>query len=186
MKLRSLFECIKCFMIGNYKETNSGIEDDLYPQDRPFDMCHRDAEISYTPLYTPPTEDIVKENRDVDSAYSQKDNESVSAKRYDEQDTKYSYDVYKSMASLIEELDIVKQKLSSEETIQIITFCQDKIIEGLSNSGAQLIDNDESYSNARHYPIPYGIHPEGIPIKRIIRPGVEIQKDIILKALVEL
>ena len=186
MKLRSLFECFKCFMIGNYKETNSGMEDELYPQDRPIDMYHRDAKISYTPLYTPPSEDIVTESSDVDSAYSREDKESVSANKYDEQDTESNDDVFKSMAALIEELDMVKQKLSSEETIQMITFCQEKIIEGLSSSGAQLIVNDEVYSNYMHRPIPYGIYPEGLLIKRTIRPGVLLQNEVILKALVEL
>lgn len=187
MKLRSLFECFKCFMIGNYKETNSGIEDNLYPQDKPLYTYHGDTEPSSTPLYTPPSDDIevtVVNNSVNDCTHSHDEFSSVN--RFDEQEIGTSTNVFKCMSDLVVELDMVKQKLTGDETIQMITFCQDKIIEGLSNSGAQLIDNDKSYSNIRHYPIPYGIYPEGMPIKRIIRPGVIAQKDIVLKALVEL
>lgn len=189
MKLRSLFECFKCFMIGDYKETNSGIENNLYPQDKPFDVYHRDAEASSAPLYTPPCDvvgDTIVNNGVSNCAYSHKDDEVTSVNVFNEQRFNTNPDIFKCMSDIVVELDMVKQKIINDETILMITFCQDKIIEGLSSSGAQLIDNDESYSNTRHYPIPYGIYPEGIPIKRIIRPGVEIQKDIVLKALVEL
>lgn len=190
MKLRSLFECFKCFMIGDYKETNSGIENHLYPQDKPFDVYHRDAEASSAPLYTPPSDetdgDTIVNNGVSDSAHSHEDDEVTSVNMFNEQGFNANPDIFKCMSDIVVELDMVKQKITNDETMQMITFCQDKIIEGLSSSGAQLIDNDESYSNARHYPIPYGIYPEGIPIKRIIRPGVVIQKDIVLKALVEL
>lgn len=190
MNLRSLFECFKCFMIGDYKETNSGIEDNLYPQDKPFDVYHRDAETSSAPLYTPPSDDTegdtLANNGVSDCARSDEEDEVASVNMFNEQGLNTNPDIFKCMSDIIVELDMVKQKISNDETIEMITFCQDKIIEGLSSSGAQLIDNDESYSNTRHYPIPYGIYPEGAPIKRIIRPGVVVQKNIVLKALIEL
>lgn len=187
MKLKTLFECFKCFMIGDYKDSNNGIEDNLYPQDKPINVYHRDTEVSSTPLYTPPIDDIddTVVNNSVNDCTHLHD-EFSSANRFDEQEINTSTNVFKCMSDLVVELDMAKQKLTNDETIQMITFCQDKIIEGLSNSGAQLIDNDEFYSNTRHYPIPYGIYPEGMPIKHIIRPGVVAQKDIVLKALVEL
>lgn len=58
MRLRTLFECFKCFMIGNYKDTNSGIEDNLYPQDIPYDVYHRNSETPSVTLYTLPSEDV--------------------------------------------------------------------------------------------------------------------------------
>lgn len=192
MKLRTLFECFKCFMIGNYKDTNSGIEDNLYPQDIPYDVYHRNSETPSVTLYTPPSEDveniITKKSAD-DCACTHVNYEPApvnSTPNLDEQVVNLNTDVFKSMSCLIVELDIVKQRLASDETIQMITFCQDKIIEGLSGSGAKLIENDESYSNTRHCPMPYGIYPEGIPIKRIIRPGVMVQNEVVLKALIEL
>lgn len=189
MKLRSLFECFKCFMIGDYKETNSGIEGKLYSQDKPFDVYHRDTEASSAPLYTPPSDDIentIMTDSVSDCAHSYEDDELTSADMFDEQGLNTNSNVFKCMSDLVVELDMVKQKITNDETIQMITFCQDKIIEGLSSSGAQLIDNDESYSNSRHYPVPYGIYPEGVSIKRTIRPGVIIQHNVVLKALVEL
>lgn len=183
MKLKSLFECFKCFMIGNYKETNSGIEDNLCSQEKPIEMYNLSPEISSGPLYTPPIDDmvdhIVKDS--VNDCTSLHDDLTS-----DEHRLNTNTDVFKRMSDLIVELDTVKQKLTNDETIQMITFCQDKIIEGLSSSGAQLIDNDESYSNIRHYPIPYGIYPEGIPIKCTIRPGVMVQNEVVLKAIIEL
>ena len=183
MKLKSLFECFKCFMIGNYKETNSGIEDNLFPKEKPIEMYNLSPEIPSGPLYTPPIDDmedpVVKDS--VNDCTSLHDDFTS-----DEHGINTNTDVFKCMSDLIVELDTVKQKLTNNETIQMITFCQDKIIEGLSSSGAELIDNDESYSNIRHYPIPYGIYPEGIPIRCTIRPGVIIQNDVVLKALIEL
>ena len=183
MKLKTLFECFKCFMIGNYKDTNSGIDDKLYSEDKPIDVYHRDIEIASTPLYTPLIDDmedpVVKDS--VNNCASLHNDFTP-----EEQGININTDVFKSMSDLIMELDMVKQKLANDETIQIITFCQDKIIEGLSSSGAQLINNDELYSNTRHCPIPYGIYPEGIPIKCTLRPGVMVQNEVILKAIVEL
>ncbi len=190
MKLRSLFECFKCFMIGDYKETNSGIENNLYPQDKPFDVYHRDAEASSAPLYTPPCDDIVGDtivNNGVSNcAHSHKDDEVTSVNVFNEQRFNTNPDMFKCMSDIVVELDMVKQKLANDETIQMITFCQDKIIEGLSSSGAKLIGDDKYYSNFRHCPVPYGIYPEGIPIKRTIRPGIAVQHNVVLKALVEL
>jgi hypothetical protein len=174
-------------MIGNYKEVNSGIEDNLYPQDNPIDMHHQDTELSSAPLYTPPEETVI-ESSVVDPVNQCEDNESTSVKEEecDEREINPGTDVFRSMSDLIEELDMIKQKLANDETIQMVTFCQDKIIEGLSNSGAQLITNDEFYSTSKHSPRPFGIYPEGALIKRTIRPGVLIQNEVILKALVEL
>lgn len=189
MKLRALFECFRCFMIGNYNDANSGIDDKLYSEYKPIDVYPRNTAISSIPLYTPPSEDIddtAIESCEIDSAYSQEDKESVSANKYNEQETKNSTNVFKNMTELIEELDMIKQRLTNDETIQMVTFCQDKIIEGLSSSGAQLIVNDEVYSNYRHRPIPYDIYTDGLPIKRTIRPGVRVKNEVIMKALVEL
>lgn len=190
MKLRTLFECFKSFMIGDYKETNSDIETILYPQDTPSNGYHRDAEASSAPLYTPPSDDTegatLSYNGVSDCTRSDEEAEVPSENMHNEQELNTNPDIFKCMSDIIVELDMVKQKISNDETIQMIIFCQDKIIEGLSSSGAQLIDNDESYSNARHYPMPYGIYPEGIPIKCTLRPGVMVQNEVILKAIVEL
>lgn len=181
-------------MIGDYKQTNSDIDATLYPQDKPFDMYIQGTKASSTPLYTPPEEDledIIAEKRveDCVCTYANEDEPSSStneSKISDVRDVNPNVDVFKRMSDIIIELDLVKQKLANEETIQMINFCQDKIIEGLSRSGAQLIDNEEIYSNSRHSPIPYGIYPEGIPIKQTIRPGMIVKNDVVLKALVEL
>ena len=190
MKLRTLFECFKSFMIGDYKETNSDIETILYPQDTPSNGYHRDAEASSAPLYTPPSDDTegatLSYNGVSDCTRSDEEAEVPSENMHNEQELNTNPDIFKCMSDIIVELDMVKQKISNDETIQMIIFCQDKIIEGLSSSGAQLINNDESYSNARHYPMPYGIYPEGIPIKCTLRPGVMVQNEVILKAIVEL
>lgn len=188
MKLKTLFECFKCFMIGNYKETNSEIEDNLYPQDKPFDVYSRDTETSSAPLYIPPSEEVENDITSIGSHTSANDvpTSTNTASNLNEQVVNPNTNVFKKMSELIEELDTVKRRLTNDETIQMITFCQDKIIEGLLISGAKLINDEDSYSNTRHYPIPYGIYPEGITIKRTIRPGVMNQNDVLLKALVEL
>ena len=175
-------------MIGDYKETNSGIEDKLYPQDKPFDVYNRDTEASSAPLYTPPNEDVENTimSDGVDDCTCSHDDEATSVNKFDEQGLNTDTDVFKRMSDIVVELDMVKQKLANDETIQMITFCQDKIIEGLSSSGAKLIGDDKYYSNFRHCPVPYGIYPEGIPIKRTIRPGIAVLHNVVLKALVEL
>ena len=58
MKLRTFFECVKCFLIGNYKENVNGINDELHPSTYSHDMYSQNYGVPSPPLYTPPNEDI--------------------------------------------------------------------------------------------------------------------------------
>lgn len=193
MKLRELFECIKCLMIGDYKQTNSGIDDILYPEKKSCGINSYEDNTPSTPLYTPPAEDDSKREVSADiqnytdihlAAEDALLNDAAIPDVKDEEIPILS--VFKRVSDIVEELDQIKQKLNSNETIQMVNFCQEKIIESLSNSGAGLIKDESTYSSSRHRPSPYGIYPEGTPIKQTLRPGLIIQEEIILKAVVEM
>lgn len=192
MKLRNLFECIKCFMIGDYKQTDSGIDDILYSEKKPCDVDSYDGSTSSPPLYAPPGEDCSKgeiredmQNADIHSG--EEDILSSDATITDNKNEEVpNLIVFKRVSDIVEELDLIKQKLNSNETVQMVNFCQEKIIESLSCSGASLIKDESTYSSSRHRPSPYGIYPEGALIRQTLRPGLIIQDEIVLKAVVEM
>lgn len=193
MKLRELFECIKCFMIGDYKQTSSGIDDILCPEKKPCDINSYDDNTSSPPLYVPPEEDCSKgeisENiQNYTDVHS--DVEDILSSGTTITDNKNeelpNLIIFKRVSDIVEELDLIKQKLNSSETVQMVNFCQEKIIESLYSSGASLIKDENTYSSSRHRPSPYGIYPEGVHIKQTLRPGLIIQNEIVLKAVVEI
>jgi hypothetical protein len=87
---------------------------------------------------------------------------------------------------LINELDIISNKIESNDSKEIVSFCQNRLIECLEITGLEYINNEVLFDNSRHTPIPFSIVPNGTSIKRTIRKGIIYNGKTILKAQVEL
>ena len=202
MILKNLFECIKCFMIGDDRDTKNDIERILYPEEQTRIESEHRLDYQTSSLYIPPTDATEdksgnkciceanssdKRNNGVEdinsSMISNPAHRGISEEK--DKNTASSTLVYQ-LAELIEKLDMTKNRLVNEETISMISFCQSRIIECIANNGYDLINSDIIYSNERHIPTPYKIIPNGVVIKRILRPGIMFDKKVVLKAIVEL
>lgn len=199
MKLKEIFEYIKCFMIGDDRDTKNDIERILYPEEHSTNFSEGD-QIHQT-LYIPPEESYDnKTSKSCERSYGvdQKDNININqpenlastsndnSEKINQNDDEESQPIINELVELIIELDRTKSKLIANESIEIISFCQNRIIESIVNHSGNQINNDTIYSNERHIPMPFKIVPNGSTIKKISRPGIIINNKVILKAIVEL
>ena len=91
-----------------------------------------------------------------------------------------------SFSEIINEFDTYILQTENEETKQIIGLCQYRLIEAMVSNGATPIDKDVEFDCLRHVPVPFSIVQDGMPIKEILRIGLEYDGKIVLKAKVEL
>lgn len=200
MKLKTIFECIKCFMIGDDRDTKNDIERMMYPEEEQS-KCYSEDQHLHQTLYIPPEEsygDQTNISRKIDNEINDKgsvvvnqpegvqsiENEIDESCKHD--NTGVSLPIITRLIELITELDMTKSKLKDTESIEIISFCQNRIIESIVNCCGDLINNDTIYSNERHVPMPYMIVPNGNTIKKVLRPGIVVNKKVLLKAIVQL
>lgn len=200
MKLKTIFECIKCFMIGDDRDTKNDIERMMYPNEEQSKCYSEDQQLHQT-LYIPPEEsygnqaNISRKNDNemddkgsVDINHSENlqsiVNEIDESSKHDK--TESSLLIITRLIELITELDMTKSKLTDTESIEIISFCQNRIIESIVSCCGDLINNDTIYSNERHVPMPFMIVPNGSAIKKVLRPGIIVNKKVLLKAIVQL
>ena len=91
----------------------------------------------------------------------------------------------KDLSILIEELDAVLIRESIPNVVEIIKYCQDRIIEIMIKNGGVVINAENGFDIAKHRTIPFKIEEQGRKINRVIRPGVVYNGTTIVKALVE-
>lgn len=100
---------------------------------------------------------------------------------------KDTYEIVCRLVDLINHLDTAKNRLKSDESVNIISFCQDKIIETITHSCGEEINNETEFSRERHFPTPYiNEPPKGCKIKQVLRPGIILNNKVLLKAIVQL
>ena len=90
------------------------------------------------------------------------------------------------LANLILEMDVIKSRLNSNESRDIIMFFQDRIIECISKQAVEIISNETTFNNEIHTPYPFVIAPNGTNIKKYLRSGICKDGKILIKAIVEL
>ena len=61
------------------------------------------------------------------------------------------------LANLILEMDVIKSRLNSNESRDIIMFFQDRIIECMSKQAVEIISNETTFNNEIHTPYPFEI-----------------------------
>lgn len=191
MKLKTLLKGIRCFLFGDSGTSGNDSGDTASRPGHIVDTGMGGDAVSSIPLYIPVEEERFVETISGAGAEEPENltlrvevpscNEPVDTVA---KETVQDVTVFKCMADIIEELDLVKKKLVDEETAQMVGFCQERIIEGLVNAGAVLIENEEKFSSQRHMPSPYGIYPDGVEIRQTLRPGVIVQDRVVLKAIV--
>lgn len=91
-----------------------------------------------------------------------------------------------SFSEIINEFDTYILQTENEETKQIIGLCQYRLIEAMASNGATPIDKDNNFDCLRHVPVPFSIQQDGMPIKDILRIGLEYNGSVVLKAKVSL
>ncbi len=91
-----------------------------------------------------------------------------------------------SFSEIINEFDTYILQTENEETKQIIGLCQYRLIEAMVSNGATPIDKDVEFDCLRHVPVPFSIVQDGMPIKEILRIGLEYNGSVVLKAKVGL
>lgn len=200
MKLKTIFECIKCFMIGDDRDTKNDIERMMYPNEEQSKCYSEDQQLHQT-LYIPPEESYrdktkisCKNDNDMDDkgcvdinrseSLQSIENEIDENSKLDEKES--SLPIITQLVELITELDMTKNKLIDTESIEIISFCQNRIIESIVSHCGDLINNETIYSNERHVSMPFIIAPNGSIIKKVLRPGIVINNRVLLKAIVQL
>lgn len=92
----------------------------------------------------------------------------------------------KDVISSIEEFDTYLSRIDNEDAKELITLFQHRLIESLVASGATPIDKDIEFDCLRHVPVPFSIVQDGMPIKEILRMGLEYNGRVVLKAKVGL
>ncbi len=91
-----------------------------------------------------------------------------------------------SFSEIINEFDTYILQTENEETKQIIGLCQYRLIEAMVSNGATPIEKDNDFDCLRHVPVPFSIQQDGMPIKDILRIGLEYNGSVVLKAKVGL
>lgn len=200
MKLKKIFECVKCFIIGDDRDTKNDIERILYPEEDNNTNLNEGCQTHQT-LYIPPEEPYDKKasnscernyginQKDIIDTVQTENLDSTSydnCKKINKNDNKETLPIINELVELIIEFDRTKSKLIASESVEIISFCQNRIIESIVKQSGDLINNDTIYSNERHIPMPFIIAPNGSTIKKISRPGIIINNKVVLKAIVEL
>lgn len=112
--------------------------------------------------------------------------EEVNEKELAREDNDRIVKLFISFSEIINEFDTYILRTENEETKQIIGLCQYRLIEAMVSNGATPIDKDVEFDCLRHVPVPFSIVQDGMPIKEILRIGLEYDGKIVLKAKVEL
>lgn len=112
--------------------------------------------------------------------------EEVKEKELARKDTDRTQKLFISFSEIINEFDTYILQTKSEETKQIIGLCQYRLIESMVSNGATPIDKDIEFDCLRHVPVPFSIVQDGMPIKEILRMGLEYDGRVILKAKIRL
>lgn len=87
----------------------------------------------------------------------------------------------------MEDFDKKSENLAKQPGDKVFKFIRSKLIDRLMQSGASLIKNEESFDLLRHTPLEIQELPEeGCPISQTVRPGVEYDGKVFLKAIVTL
>lgn len=93
---------------------------------------------------------------------------------------------YEDLANILTELDMVKNRLDSVDSRNVIQFCQERIIECMIKWGVDVIDDCMLFNPMLHIPEPYSIVKEGTPISEYLRVGLKYNNKVLLKALVKI
>ena len=88
------------------------------------------------------------------------------------------------IVTTIEEFDSYINRIENDDTKELISLFQLRLIDSLANSGLDKIDEETNYSCLRHTPVPFQVIPEGSSISEIKRAGLARDGQIVLKALV--
>lgn len=110
--------------------------------------------------------------------------EEVNEKELAREDNDRILKLFISFSEIINEFDTYILQTENEETKQIIGLCQYRLIEAMVSNGATSIDKDIEFDCLRHVPVPFSIVQDGMPIKEILRMGLEYDGRVILKAKV--
>lgn len=110
--------------------------------------------------------------------------EEVNEKDLVREDIDRTLKLFISFSEIINEFDTYILQTENEETKQIIGLCQYRLIEAMVSNGATPIDKDIEFDCLRHVPVPFSIVQDGMPIKEILRMGLEYDGRVILKAKV--
>lgn len=108
----------------------------------------------------------------------------VNEKELAREDIDRTLKLFISFSEIINEFDTYILQTENEETKQIIGLCQYRLIEAMVSNGATSIDKDIEFDCLRHVPVPFSIVQDGMPIKEILRMGLEYDGRVILKAKV--
>lgn len=107
-------------------------------------------------------------------------------KKFEEQKTPNADLLLEDLANLVLEMDVIKSRLNSNESRDIIMFFQDRIIECMSKQAVEIISNETAFNNEIHTPYPFVIAPKGTNIKKYLRMGICKDSKVLIKAIVEL
>lgn len=110
----------------------------------------------------------------------------VNEKELAREDIDRTLKLFISFSEIINEFDTYILQTENEETKQIIGLCQYRLIEAMMSNGATSIDKDIEFDCLRHVPVPFSIVQDGMPIKEILRMGLEYDGRVILKAKIRL
>ena len=110
----------------------------------------------------------------------------VDEKEFVQEDLDRALKLFISFSEIINEFDTYILQTENEETKQIIGLCQYRLIEAMVSNGATPIDKVIEFDCLRHVPVPFSIVQDGIPIKEILRMGLEYDGRVVLKAKVEM
>ncbi|MGM9853084.1 MAG: hypothetical protein ACI30N_03845 [Muribaculaceae bacterium] len=89
------------------------------------------------------------------------------------------------LADVISEMDIVRERLSVDESREIIRFCQERILECMTKYSSEVLGGETTFNSEIHAPSPFSIIPEGTPVKSCLRKGLRKNGVTLLKAVVE-
>ncbi len=101
-------------------------------------------------------------------------------------DTFHKQEMVELLGQLIEEMDALSQKTDNIESKEIFIFCQERLLEILKIDNVTLIDDDNLYDPVRHVPVPLTYIQSGATIEYTLRPGVEYNGHVIIKAKVKI
>lgn len=88
------------------------------------------------------------------------------------------------LAEIVSEMDTVKSRLNSNESKDIIEFCQERIIECMKKQPLDTCGQESVFNAEIHSAVPFQIVADGTPIINCLRPGLIYQGKLLLKALV--
>ena len=202
LSLKEFFRRISEYIFRNPSDDTSDIEKILQQKDtEPSSISPIKPEEQWDTLYVPPTDEWEPvqgpseelpdtDRKKLDLATENQSTYVIKGKRHqqiDRSEKEIAIDsLFMDLGCLISEMDIVKTKLDSTESKDIIQFCQERIIECLTKQTIEFLGNESYFNSEIHTPIPFQISPNGTSIIKSIGPGIKKGDKSILKALVEI